>query len=48
MHTEIEDEVLADLNDMIELVRTKNVEELYKACDLGHVNQVIQRGNFHD
>ena len=45
MDEETRDEVLTDLNDIIELLRTKDVEELYESYELGHNNQTMEKGN---
>ncbi|WOH04919.1 hypothetical protein DCAR_0624331 [Daucus carota subsp. sativus] len=43
MDAEGGDEVLADLNDITKLLRTKDVEELYESYELGHNNQTVEK-----
>ncbi|XP_074369610.1 uncharacterized protein LOC141711063 [Apium graveolens] len=43
MDEEAGDDVLADLHDIIELLQTKDVEELYESYELGHNNQVVEK-----
>lgn len=45
MDEETGDEILVDLKDIIELVRMKDVEELYESFELGHDSRIIEKGN---
>lgn len=45
MDEDIGDEVLAYLNDIIELLRKKDVKELYELYELGYRNQIIGKCN---